>query len=120
MKIAVAIENGDVCPHFGHAPFYRLFETSDKTITGSSDHQSPGHAPGVLPKWLSELKANVIIAGGMGPRAEELFVAAGIEPIIGVSGPAEDAVKAYLDGTLSCGESSCGHVTGKGSEEQNH
>lgn len=113
MKIAVAIENGNVCPHFGHAPFYRIFETSDKAITGSSDHQSPGHTPGALPKWLSELKANVVIAGGMGPKAEDLFEAAGIQVVIGVEGPAEKVVEAFLHGTLSCGASSCGHVTGE-------
>lgn len=113
MKIAVATDNGFVCPHFGHAPIYRVFETEGKSITGSTDHKSPGHAPGVLPRWLSELKVDVIIAGGMGPRAEELFVAAGIEPVIGVEGPAEDAARAFLDGTLTQGKSSCGHVTGE-------
>ncbi len=113
MKIAVAFENGNVCPHFGHAPFYRIFDVSGESVTGSTDHQSPGHAPGVLPKWLSELKADVIIAGGMGPRAEELFVSFGIKPVTGVSGPAEEAVRSFIDGTLTQGKSSCGHVTGE-------
>lgn len=120
MKIAVAIENGNVCPHFGHAPFYRIFETSDRIVTGSSDHQSPGHVPGALPKWLAELKADVVIAGGMGPKAEELFEAAGIQVVIGVEGPADNVVKAFLDGTLSCGESSCGHVEGEECGEHHH
>jgi predicted Fe-Mo cluster-binding NifX family protein len=120
MKIAVAFENGNVCPHFGHAPVYRIFETSEKTITGSTDHQSPGHVPGALPRWLSELKADVIIAGGMGPKAEELFEAAGIKVVIGVEGPAEKVVKEFLEGTLSCGQSSCGHVTGEGQTEHHH
>jgi len=62
----------------------------------------------------------VIIAGGMGPRAEELFVAAGIKPVIGVQGPAEGAAKAFLDGSIECGESSCGHVTGEGHGDHNH
>jgi len=120
MKIAVAIENGNVCPHFGHAPLYRIFETSDNAITGSSDHQSPGHTPGALPKWLSGLKASVVIAGGMGPKAEELFEAAGIQVVIGVEGPAKNVVEAFLDGTLSCGASSCGHVTGEDHSGHQH
>lgn len=117
MKIAVATENGNVCPHFGHAPTFRIFETDDKKITGHQDHPNPGHVPGALPKWLSEMKVDVIIAGGMGPRAEELFVAAGIKPVIGAQGPAEAAAVAFLEGSLECGESACGHVTGEGHEE---
>jgi predicted Fe-Mo cluster-binding NifX family protein len=49
----------------------------------------------------------------MGPRAEELFVSFGIKPVTGVSGPAEEAVRSFIDGTLTQGKSSCGHVTGE-------
>ncbi|MDD2517950.1 MAG: NifB/NifX family molybdenum-iron cluster-binding protein, partial [Synergistales bacterium] len=103
MKIAVATENGNVCPHFGHAPTFRIFETDGKSIIGHQDHPNPGHAPGVLPRWLSEMKVEVIIAGGMGPRAEDLFQAAGVRPVIGATGEAGEAAKAVLEGTLGCG-----------------
>jgi hypothetical protein len=33
----------------------------------------PPHEPGVLPSWLHELGADVIIAGGMGQCASSLF-----------------------------------------------
>lgn len=117
MRIAVALENGNVSLHFGHAPVFRIFETDDKNIIGHQDHPNPGHAPGVIPRWLSDLKVDVIIAGGMGPRAEDLFKEAGIRPVIGARGNADEVAKAFLDGTLQCGDSACGHVTGEGHGE---
>lgn len=110
MKIAVAIENGAVCPHFGHAPIFRIYQVEEKKIVSHEDHPNPGHAPGVLPRWLSEMKADIIIAGGMGPRAEELFRAAGVEPVIGASGNADQAASDYLEGKLSTGPSACHHT----------
>jgi len=117
MKIAVAVQNDAVCPHFGHAPHYALFTVDEAgNILDRTDHPNPGHAPGVLPKWLESLSADVIIAGGMGPRAEELFRAQGIEPVIGVSGDIEEAVKKYCSGVLELGPSACHH----GSEDAGH
>ncbi len=117
MKIAVAAQNGTVCPHFGHAPHYVLYTVDDEgNILDRAEHPNPGHAPGVLPRWLGSLEADVIIAGGMGPRAEELFRAQGIEPVIGVSGDIEDAVRNYCSGVLETGPSACHH----GSEDGGH
>ena len=59
----------------------------------------------------------VIFAGGMGPRAEDLFKEAGFRPVIGARGNADEVAKAFLDGTLQCGDSACGHVTGEGHGE---
>lgn len=117
MKIAVAVQDGAVCPHFGHAPFYALFTVDENgKILDRTNHPNPGHAPGVLPKWLGGLETDVIIAGGMGPRAEELFRVQGIEPVIGVSGDIEEAVRNYCSGVLELGPSACHH----GSEDTAH
>jgi predicted Fe-Mo cluster-binding NifX family protein len=117
MKIAVAVQDDAVCPHFGHAPFYALFTVDEKgNILDRTNHPNPGHAPGVLPKWLGSLESDVIIAGGMGPSAEELFRAQGIDPVIGVSGDVEEAVKNYCSGVLELGPSACHH----GSEDTAH
>jgi len=40
---------------------------------------APPHEPGLLPRWLHEQGAHLIIAGGMGHRAQELFVQNGIQ-----------------------------------------
>jgi predicted Fe-Mo cluster-binding NifX family protein len=64
----------------------------------------------VLPKWLHELGANVIIAGGMGARALDLFAQNDIKVIVGASALApEELVKQYLDNTLQTGSNVCDH-----------
>ena len=64
----------------------------------------------MLPKWLGELGANVIIAGGMGGRALELFEQNGIKVVTGApSLEPEVLVKSYLDKTLEAGENVCDH-----------
>ena len=48
-----------------------------------------------------------MIAGGMGPRAQDLFAELGIEPIVGVSGNVDEVIRDFLQGKLSRGESTC-------------
>jgi len=112
MKIAIPIANGKVCMHFGHCEQFALVEVDagGKTITGTTYLTPPPHEPGVLPRWLHEQGADVIIAGGMGQRAQGLFAQNGIKVVVGA--PAErpeDAVAAYLSGTLKVGRNVCDH-----------
>ena len=70
----------------------------------------PPHETGVLPKWLHDLGTNVIIAGGMGARALELFAQNNIKVIVGAPALApEELVKQYLDNTLQAGGNVCDH-----------
>ena len=73
-------------------------------------HTPPAHEPGVLPKWLHELGAQVIIAGGMGSRAQQLFLENGIKVITGAPmDPPESLVNQYLAGILETGDNVCDH-----------
>jgi len=77
-------------------------------IIRRKDATPPGHEPGVLPRWLHENNVNVIIAGGMGQRAQQLFAQNGVEVVIGVSAKSpEELVSAYLDNTLETGDNIC-------------
>jgi ATP-binding protein involved in chromosome partitioning len=52
----------------------------------------------------------VVIAGGLGRRAQELFDRSGIEVVIGAGqGEPREIVQSYLDGTLSVGPNVCDH-----------
>ena len=68
----------------------------------------PPHEPGVLPNWLNQMGASVVIAGGMGHRAIQLFDQAGIKVVTGapIEGP-ETLVKSYLNDTLAIGDNLC-------------
>ena len=57
----------------------------------------PPHEPGLLPRWLAEKGANIIIAGGMGKRAQDLFTEQGIKVVTGAPVAAPDQlVTQYL------------------------
>lgn len=112
MKIAIPIAEGKLAMHFGHCAEFAMVEVDakTKTITGKQILTPPPHEPGVLPRWLHEQGVHVIIAGGMGSRAQALFVENGIKVMIGApSESPEDLVAAYLAGTLQTGANVCDH-----------
>lgn len=108
MIIGIAAENDMVCQHFGHAPVFSIIEIKGDEIN-RRDIPSPGHEPGKLPAYLKSEGVTHVIAGGMGPKAVELFCAAGIEVILGISGNIDDVVKEFIAGNLKGGESMCHH-----------
>jgi len=112
MKIAVPVVNNQLCLHFGHCDQFALIDADEqaKTIISQELLTPPPHEPGVLPRWLADLGANVIIAGGMGSRAQSLFNMNGIKVIVGapVSTP-EKLVADYLSGALVSGVNTCDH-----------
>lgn len=112
MRIAIPVAEGKLAMHFGHCEQFALIDTDpvNKTITNSTMETPPLHEPGVLPKWLAGKGANVIIAGGMGSRAQSLFTEQKIKVVIGApADKPEIIVKAYLDGTLRAGDNICDH-----------
>ncbi|MBO8129390.1 MAG: NifB/NifX family molybdenum-iron cluster-binding protein [Peptococcaceae bacterium] len=108
-KIIVASENGMVAGHFGHCPEFTVVEINDDGSKNINIIPNPGHQPGFLPRYFAQLGATHIIAGGMGPKAQELFAQNGIQTIIGAQGPIEEVVQSYLDGSLKTGVSLCHH-----------
>jgi ATP-binding protein involved in chromosome partitioning len=112
MKIAVPVADGVLCPHFGHCEQFIVVnvDEANATVDGSQAHTPPPHEPGVLPRWLKELGVDVVIAGGMGGRAQGLFTQSGVKVVTGAPVlPAESLVKQYLDGSLSTGPNACDH-----------
>jgi ATP-binding protein involved in chromosome partitioning len=112
MKIAVPTADDRLCMHFGHCERFAVLEVDEaaKRIVGTQMLVPPAHAPGVLPAWLHEQGAEVIIAGGMGARAQALFAQNGIRVLVGAPAEApETLVKAFLAGTLESGQNVCDH-----------
>jgi predicted Fe-Mo cluster-binding NifX family protein len=112
MKIAIPLAEGKLTMHFGHCASFALVDvdTETKKILKREDIAAPEHQPGLLPPWLAERGANVIIAGGMGSRAQELFAAQGIKVLVGAGAETpEKLVTDYLAGTLGIGENVCDH-----------
>jgi len=110
MKFAIPLAEGKLTAHFGHCQEFALVEVEGNVIKNKETLVPPPHEPGVLPKWLHDQGANVIIAGGMGARALDLFAQNDIKVIVGASALSpEELVKQYLDNTLQTGGNVCDH-----------
>lgn len=107
LKIAIASDKGQVTGHFGHCESFMVFETQGKEIVKSQEVPNPGHKPGFLPNFLNDMGVNVIISGGMGGGAVDIFNEKDIEVIIGAQGDAKETVMMYLDGKLTSTGSIC-------------
>jgi predicted Fe-Mo cluster-binding NifX family protein len=116
MRIAFASEDkmglsGEVSAHFGRCPYYTFLEVEDGKVKKWEVLDNPyhgNHAPGKVPEFIHSCKADVIIAGGMGPRAIDFFDGYGIEAVTGAFGNIEETLNAYLQGELR-GAGGCHH-----------
>jgi len=112
MKFAIPTNNKKLCLHFGHCEVFTFIEADEdtKTILSKEEITPPPHEPGILPPWVAEHGANVILAGGMGMRAQQLFSEQGIKVLVGASeSDPEKLVLEYLNGTLTTGVNACDH-----------
>jgi len=107
MKIAVASDSGKVTEHFGHCQGFIIYDTDGKDIISRKNIPFPGHRPGFLPNFLNDQGVNVVISGGMGGGAIQIFDEKGIEVITGARGSADEAVHKYLRGSLKSSGSAC-------------
>jgi len=112
MRIAVPLAQGKLSLHFGHCDQFAIFDIDDniKKVINRKDATPPAHEPGLLPRWLHENNVSVIIAGGMGQRAQQLFTQNDIKVVVGASSNSpEELVSAYLENTLETGDNICDH-----------
>ncbi len=103
MMIAVPIREGRFTSHFGGAEAFALYTVDEtKNITEQRQAAPPEHGRGVFPMWLRKQGVTTVLAGGMGPRASDIFTGHGIDVVLGADGEDPEAmVHAYLDGTLT-------------------
>ncbi len=112
MKIAIPTADGQLCMHFGHCEQFALVtvDPDQKTIIATEMVTPPPHEPGLLPRWLAERGAQMIIAGGMGQRAQQLFQQNQIDVLVGAPANTPDnLVHAWMQGVLKPGQNVCDH-----------
>lgn len=108
--IAVPVENEKLCGHFGHCKQFAVYNVEENKIVEEKLLDAPDHTPGAFPKFLNEKGVEVVIAGGMGHKAQDHFKIQKIELITGAS--EEDPkvlVNSYLEGKLKSKEVKCNH-----------
>jgi predicted Fe-Mo cluster-binding NifX family protein len=115
-RIALACEDnqglsGQISQHFGRCPYYLIVDVEGHEIEKTDSVDNPyynNHVPGMVPQFIKEQGANVMIAGGMGPRAIDMFTNLGIEVVTGAIGNVGNVLQAYLKGEIS-GVEPCEH-----------
>jgi len=107
MRIAVAGEGKNVTEHFGHCVNFLIYNVENGKIVKEEVIPNPGHKPGFLPNFLADRGVSVIISGGMGGGAVDIFNERNVEVVVGASGDAKMAVENYLKGELITTGSVC-------------
>jgi len=112
MRFAIPVAAGKLTQHFGHCDTFTIIDTqTDGTITTEQSLTPPPHEPGTLPKWLGqELKTDIVLAGGIGQKAQDIMAKFGIKVVVGceVRLPAE-LVADYFSDNLNSGSNACDH-----------
>jgi len=108
VKIAFASEENRgldsyLAHHFGRCRYYVFVEVKDGEVKNVETKRNPyfnSHVPGAVPQFIASEGANMILAGGMGPRALEWFKRLNIQPITGIAGKIRDLLNDFLAGRL--------------------
>ncbi|QJT11138.1 iron-sulfur cluster carrier protein MrpORP [Oceanidesulfovibrio marinus] len=111
-RIAVPVADGKLCMHFGHCQQFAFVDIDPDTheVTGMTLETPPPHEPGVYPDFVSSKGAELVIAGGMGCKAQSLFTDKGVRVLVGATGQdPKEIVRQYLAGDLSLGSNICDH-----------
>ena len=127
MKIAIPVENGRLCSHFGHCEAFAFVDVNLETKeilnieTKIPDEGISCQSAG----WISEQGTNVVLAGGMGARPMGIFEQNGVKVVSGCPEvSAEELVKQYLDSSLVTGKNACegehSHCGGHHSHHYHH
>ncbi len=111
MRFAIPTAQGKLAMHFGHCEQFAIIDTKAGEIIDQQLLTPPSHEPGVLPKWIGEeVKANMIIAGGMGQRAQDLFSGYGVKVLVGAQAKdPQELVADFFAETLQTGANACDH-----------
>jgi len=109
-RIAIPMENGILCSHFGHCQQFAIIEADSNNISEAQFITPPPHEPGLLPGWLAEKGVTDVIAGGLGQRAIGLFNSKKINVFVGapVKSP-EELANDLLNNRLESGANYCDH-----------
>ncbi|HDP54142.1 MAG TPA: ATPase [Bacteroidetes bacterium] len=108
--IAIPLENGTLCAHFGHCQTFAIVKVENSTITDIKEYTPPEHVPGLYPRWVAQFGATDVIAGGMGQKAIQLFHQQSINVFIGAPMiDPKELVTSFIEDKLELSANYCNH-----------
>lgn len=123
MRIAVPLRGGLLSDHFGDSSMLALLDVDEqqRRIVSRQDLPTPPHRPGVLPTWIADQGAELILVGSMGQRARAILDHRKVRFVAGVAAqPAEQAVMLWLNGQLQADGGACDHTGHHHAHGQGH
>ncbi len=109
MRVAIARTGNEASQHFGYSDNFMIYDIEDNKVVKEAILPNPGHQPGFLPRFLKDNGVEVIIAGGMGSKAKEIFQGFNIHTITGLSGTVDDILQSFLNNSLVGTNETCNH-----------
>jgi predicted Fe-Mo cluster-binding NifX family protein len=108
--IAIPLENGVLCEHFGHCEKFAVVVVENDAIISIKELTPPEHVPGLYPRWVGQFGVTDVIAGGMGERAIMLFNEQSINAFVGAPvKTAKDLTDDFIAGKLVLTANYCNH-----------
>jgi len=109
-RIAIPLENGVLCAHFGHCQQFAIVEVVNGVITDIKELTPPEHVPGLYPRWVAGFGVTDVIGGGMGQKAIDLFNEQKINAFVGAPmKSARELVTDFIDNKLNLSANNCNH-----------
>ena len=112
MKIAATydVSQNVIFQHFGKTQNFKLYEIENGKVLKSEVIDNGGFGHHDLAVYLKNLWVEILILGNRGQGAIDALNNAGIKQLAGITGNPDDAVAAFLDGTLKDNpDAKCNH-----------
>lgn len=109
-RIAIPVEDGMLCEHFGHCEYFYVADLENNEIVKEENITPPEHQPGLYPAWVAGKGVSIVIAGGMGEKAKQLFRQQNIDLHVGADKKEpNELVLDFIKGNLIIGANTCNH-----------
>ena len=100
MRIAVPYYEGLIFQHFGQAKQFKIYEIENHQVLMEMIVEGEGTGHQAVSDFLKALDVRVVICGNIGEGAMNALQQAGIMFYGGVTGEADDAITALIEGGL--------------------
>ena len=110
MIICIPTKDGKLCAHFGNCESFTFAEVNPETkeIINIEENIPEDGISCQSASWIAQKGANIVLAGGMGGRPQNIFAQAGLKIIAGCPElPTKEIVEKYLSNTLEAGVNTC-------------
>lgn len=113
MRIAIPFYMGNIYQHFGHAPQFKVYEVENHQVLMELVVEIEQQGHDAVAALLRSMDVRAVICGGIGDGSMKALQNAGILFYAGVTGDADAAITALVQGglkydpTVKCPEHSC-------------